>query len=177
MPYYSYNYAGTDICHDTLPEPGGSPRGMSTQGEVTLSLLEAPQWSCCLPPQDRQGQQSSRTRTAGSHCRDDEQPWAPANPRCHWGCSANTAPCSTQPNNLVGRMGNLLKHTCGPGSPEGVRCLRKSCLLLGECRNPSISLCCQITLVNPTHLLVFVFSCLVRTQIASLQWVPNGLRE
>lgn len=74
-------------------------------------------------------------------------------------------------------MGDLLKHTGGQGNPEGVRCLRKARPLLGQYGSGSICLCYHIALVNPTHLLGFVFSCSVRIQIASLPWVPNGPRE
>lgn len=175
-PCCSCNYSGTDICPETLPGPHGSPLGMNTQREVTLSLVRngsATHSPCQLPRTGRayraadQRQKVPLTEAMGRSS-------TPTNSRYHPGCPANML------HSIIDwweKAGNLLKQYLRPKEPRGLVVPEKD--LSSASREAlgvgSICLCCQITLVNPTHLLI-VFFCLVRTQPASLQWVPNRLR-
>lgn len=59
----------------TSAQPSGSPPGLGTQGEATLSLVSAGRSTLLSWPavQDWQGRQSGRARTGSSHCRDKGQ--------------------------------------------------------------------------------------------------------
>lgn len=77
---------GIDICSETLAQPSGSPPGVSTQGEVAMSLVNAGSATLLSLPaaQNWQGQQTAADQELQAPTMETmARPWVPTNHRGH----------------------------------------------------------------------------------------------